>query len=74
MDSSRMKEVVETGNLIRKNTHDLNNLLMVVEGNIRMMVCDDRELVSENLESLKECRQIIKSIFSAACKLRDMGS
>ncbi|MFX4263582.1 hypothetical protein ACOBQJ_15460 [Pelotomaculum propionicicum] len=74
MDCSRMKEIVETGNLIRKNVHDLNNLLMVVEGNIRMMDCDDRELVSESLESLKECRQIIKSFFSAGCKLKDMGS
>lgn len=74
MDGSCMKEIIETGNLIRKKVHDLNNLLMVLEGNIRMMRCDDEELKSENLESLNECKEIVKSIFNAGCKLRSMGS
>lgn len=69
-----MKEVVETGNMIREKVHDLNNLLMVVEGNIRTMDCGDVELAAENMETLKECKQIIKSILTAGCKLRDIRS
>ena len=69
-----MKEIVEMGNLIRQKVHDLNNLLMVLDGNMKMLQDEDDELVSENLEALKECRDIIKSIFHAGCRLRNMGS
>ncbi len=74
MDDACMKEVLETGNLIRQKVHDLNNLIMVVEGNMRMLQDDDGEIMCESLESLRECKEIIKSIFLAGCKLRSMGS
>ncbi len=50
--------------LIRRKAHELNNLIMIIEGNMEMMCCDDDEIISDNLESLQECKEIIKFLLS----------
>jgi len=69
-----MNEVAEIGNLIRKKAHDLNNLIMVIKGNMALMQCEDEEIINDNLESIKTCKEIINSLLIAGRKLNSMGA
>lgn len=69
-----MDKVPEIGSLILQKAHDLNNLITVVEGNMEMMRCDDDEIISDNIESFQECKEIIKFLYITSMKLKKLGA
>lgn len=69
-----MNEVADIGNLIRQKVHELNNLIMIIEGNMKLMQCEDEEIVHDNVESLKACKKIINSLFIAGRELNRIGA
>ncbi|NSW92742.1 MAG: hypothetical protein HPY74_19220 [Firmicutes bacterium] len=69
-----MNEIAEIGNLIRQKAHDLNNLIMVIKGNMTLMQCEDEEIVNDNLESIRACKEIINSLLIVGRRLNSMGA
>lgn len=69
-----MSEVADIGNSIRQKVHELNNLIMIIEGNIKLMQCEDEEILHDTVESLKACKKIINSLYIAGRELNRIGA
>jgi hypothetical protein len=56
-----IKNAPVLGDLVRKSAHRMNNLLLVIQGNMELLSLEVPEkdgLVKDILNALKECREI----------------
>ena len=54
------KRTVAIGNLVRQNAHRLNNLILVVQGNLDLILESqgNKNTYPDVMRALKECREI----------------
>ncbi len=47
---------------------------MEIMFNMEMMCCSDDEIISDNIESFQECKEIIKCLYMTGMKLKKLGA
>jgi len=67
-------EALEIGGMLRREVHRLNNLLLVVHGNVEILSLDysgDDDVITDIMQSLKLCREVSDRLLTVGLRLEN---
>lgn len=67
-------EALEIGDMLRREVHRLNNLLLVVHGNVEILSLDYNGgdgVITDIMQALKQCREVSNRLLTVGRRLEN---